>query len=417
MKKKILRFLGVAGLLLFTLRDGYAGDKAELNFAECVTLASGYSDLLRIQSRRKEQARERLAQSKGGLRPEVSYEYSGLLRDSAGGLYSKSGKDSRLSLSQPLYHGSRKKETVLFSDAEIKREEFQYEEFLRLLSADVARAFYSAVQFEKDIEDLEISLSLMRERLKELERRVRLGKSRESEVLALESQIATFEAQKEKSRGDRDKALETLSRLTGRDPARMILRDDTPLPEEAGLLEEYLKGIETRPDIRLYEQEIIAQGANVRIAYGERLPELNLGGSWYFTRNESLHSSDWDMVLSLDFPLFQGGILRSRVKEEVLLKKEIEENRSLILRDADAEIRKLHKALVSTLNQTRALKDAYEKSQKSYELQLRDYGLGLVNNLDLIQAMTTLSDTKRNLDKALIQTKMDKALLDIASVR
>ena len=78
------------------------------------------------------------------------------------------------------------------------------------------------------------------------------------------------------------------------------------------------------------------------------------------------------------------------------------------------EIRQLHKALSSSLAQAAALTDAYAKAANSYRIQVRDYRFGLVNNLDVIEAMTTMQDIKRSLDKAVIQVKTNKALLDIA---
>ena len=81
------------------------------------------------------------------------------------------------------------------------------------------------------------------------------------------------------------------------------------------------------------------------------------------------------------------------------------------------DIRKLYKALLSSISQAATLKDAYAKADKSYQLQLKDYRYGLVNNLDVLQSLTTLLDGKRSLDRALMQVKMNKALLDIAAMQ
>ena len=48
-------------------------------------------------------------------------------------------------------------------------------------------------------------------------------------------------------------------------------------------------------------------------------------------------------------------------------------------------------------------------------MQVRDYRYGLVNNLDVIQSISSLLDVKLNLDRSIIQVKVNKILLKIAT--
>ena len=50
-------------------------------------------------------------------------------------------------------------------------------------------------------------------------------------------------------------------------------------------------------------------------------------------------------------------------------------------------------------------------------MQLKDYRYGLVNNLDVLQSMSIMLDARRSLDKALVQAKINKTLLDIAAAK
>jgi len=47
-------------------------------------------------------------------------------------------------------------------------------------------------------------------------------------------------------------------------------------------------------------------------------------------------------------------------------------------------------------------------------MQLQDYHFGLVNNLEVTQAMTTALEVKRQYDRVQAQVKIYKALLDLA---
>ena len=70
-------------------------------------------------------------------------------------------------------------------------------------------------------------------------------------------------------------------------------------------------------------------------------------------------------------------------------------------------------ALESSRVQKKTLEQAYQKSKASYDLQLREYRLGLVNNLEVIQALNTLLDMKRSLDKTDVQMVLNAIQLKI----
>jgi len=139
--------------------------------------------------------------------------------------------------------------------------------------------------------------------------------------------------------------------------------------------------------------------------------------SWYNQRTGSFSPQDWDALFALSVPLFQGGAARGRVSEEASRLREAEDRVSNAELEAAAEIRRLYAALVSSLEQEAALKDAFDKAEKSYRLQRRDYNYGLVNNLEVLQSMLSLLEVKSSYDRARIEAKSDKALLDIAAMR
>lgn len=56
-----------------------------------------------------------------------------------------------------------------------------------------------------------------------------------------------------------------------------------------------------------------------------------------------------------------------------------------------------------------------EKAQNSYNETLRDYRLGLVNNLDVLSSLNLYLDSKRNSEKTKIQAMMNLKLLEAAA--
>jgi outer membrane protein len=404
-------------LILVSMVAGKAAaqdEKVVLNLRQCLDLAKDRSQELRAEQDRVTQSRERLKQARGLSFPSINLNYSTLFQDTAGGQNDGQDTNSGLSLIQPLYYGSRITDGVALSKADIAREEANYRTLLRGLNRNITGAFYTVVSFQKDIENLENTIGIMRSRYQELKERERLGKSRESELLAVESQIATLAGQQAQAEAARISAAESLARLLGVDSTKLILSDDAGPVENLPVLQTYIESVQNRSDIESARASSLIQEKTVGIAKSYRLPVVNLQGDWYLMRSGSLSDSKWDATILASVPLFQGGVLRGRIDEQLARKREIDEALSALIRDTVSEVKQLYQSVVFSMKQSQAYTDAFDKAEKSYKLQMKDYRFGLVNNLDVIQATLDMLSAKRSLDTTNIQVKSNRELLEIA---
>ena len=67
------------------------------------------------------------------------------------------------------------------------------------------------------------------------------------------------------------------------------------------------------------------------------------------------------------------------------------------------------------LEQLNALTEARNLNEANFKQQNREYRNGLVNNLEVLQALTAFEESKRNLDRAQYQTKIDYFKLETAT--
>lgn len=394
-----------------------AAPAAPLTLEQCLNVARDRNETLQVQSDRQKEAAQRLTQSRGGLLPNLAFRASKFYRDNNNGSVTGEGLDTRFEAVQPLFYGFRKAESVRFAKADELRQGYLYRSYVRQVYGDVAQVFYTIAGLESDARNVRDTIKLMQDRIKELDARVRLGKSRDSEVLTVESQLAALNAQQEQLEGSRRTALENLSLLTGIDPSSLSIIDDRAPVTAAEPVENVLAAGRNRSDVLAAGQNVALEESLVRTAKGTLLPTANLDGSWYTSRSGSLSGADWDIYLLLDVPLYQGGILRSRVKEESLRLNETRQQEALLKRQVDTELRQLHHTLVASLAKAQSYRTAYEKAERSYRLQMQEYRLGLVNNLEVLQSMTALLDTKSSYDRSLLQVKFDQVMLDIATER
>jgi outer membrane protein TolC len=109
--------------------------------------------------------------------------------------------------------------------------------------------------------------------------------------------------------------------------------------------------------------------------------------------------------------------LQSRVSEAVSQQTQAELSLSQIRRQAEEEIRSAHQSVVYDRLQLDALEKATVAARKNYEAQRHDYRLGLVTNLDVLQALTAYQENQRALDRARFTEKTDYLMLQAAAMR
>jgi len=153
------------------------------------------------------------------------------------------------------------------------------------------------------------------------------------------------------------------------------------------------------------------------VARGAHLPSLDLNANRYLERAGSLENVDWDVQLALTVPLYAGGSVQSRVREAQSQSTQAELSVSQVQRQAEQEIRSLHQSVVLDRSQLAALEMATDAARKNYQAQQRDYRLGLVTNLDVLQALTVFQENQRALDRARYTAKLNYLRLQAAAVR
>ncbi len=325
-------------------------------------------------------------------------------------------RNSRLTATQPLFRGFREFATVRQTQALMGAQGEDYRGARTQLFKDVAQNFYDVLALEQDLANLDGQIRQHQQREKELEDRVRIGRSRVGEVLTVQATVGTLRAQVESRRAELGAAREAFAFLSGL-PVATPLRDTETVPENPGTLDEHLVRLELRPDVKAARQRLTAAQENIAVARGAHLPSLDLVANRYLERTGSLSNVEWDVQLALTLPLYAGGGTQSRVREAASQGTQAELNASQVRRQAEQEIRSLHQGALIDRAQLDALEKATDATRKNYEAQQRDYRLGLVTNLDVLQALTAFQENQRALDRARYAAKLNHLRLQAASAR
>ncbi len=414
-----MKFLSplLLGVVLLSQSQVWAGEALTLN--DCFKAALKRSEVLASQQELVVQAEEHYSQAWGSILPSFNGYYSYFKQDTTGqDSTSSSPTQTTLKITgdQPLFRGFREYAAIDQTKKLITAQKEARNWAGMQLYMDTTRGFYTLLAAQKDLRIVDEEIGLYQTRIQDLQDRVDIGRSRITEVLTVKSAKAILKAQREQVLGQIKTAKEVFAFLTGLD--KNITLDDTEdVPSQTDTLDRYLARLESRPDVIAARRNVEAAKSNISVASGAHLPSADLQGDYYFQGSGLTPNPSWDAQIVVTLPIFQGGIISSNVKIAESQERQYEQGLSSVLRIAAEDIGTYYGDLESDLAQVAALQDAYNAAEKNYKANLADYNLGLVINLDVLQALTSYKDTERSLEKARFTAKIDFNLLEAGAAK
>ncbi len=389
--------------------------QAAMTLEQVYQAAIKKTESIAIEKSRLTQTEERVTQSSGSAFPNLSAQ-SNYLHQSGTNRATRRSLDrdqsyGRLTLIQPLYTGGRHTARLESSRAELKAQTQAVKQVSHDLYARVARTFFDVRISEEEVRNLETSIRLTEERVSELNRRARIGRSRPGEVLSAQSQLGVLRAQLQAAQASLQGARDQFAFVTGLERSADLSEADLT-PARPQPLEENLKLISQNPDILRLQALRDAAQSEVREAKAGHYPTLDLTANSYLFRTGTDQDVDWDVGLNLKIPIYQGSVVQAQVRESKERETEVELLLRQRQRELESQMRQSHNALMGALEQTNSLKSALALAEKNYREQTRDYRFGLVTNLDVLQALNTLQEAKRTLDRTRLQAQLHRAELD-----
>ena len=394
----------VIGLILFLMSvpplsaaEPEASSPA-LTLQECYALSLRRSEELAIQAELIKATEGRFLQALGQALPHASFVASEKRQDGSGGsaFTLKEVPERKFTVSQPLFSGFKEFAAIAGSRDERRQRAAERTRAEGLLLVDVSDAFYRLRQQQEDLKVLEAVRQTLADRLQELKQRETIGRTRPSEVASAEAQLRRLEAEIELIAGRIHTSRHLLEFLTGLPAVDPLADALEPLPsmepEPA-----YLAKVANRPDVRAAESAWKVTQHEITIAKSELLPSVDLEGNYYTKRVGSASGVDWDLVFKVDVPMFQGGQAVGKVKEVSSQSRQAHLRFEATSREALRDIQDLYVQTDAALSRYLQLKRAEEAAEDSYRLHVEDYRLNLVSNLDVLQALQTLQDARRDL--------------------
>jgi outer membrane protein len=393
-----------------------------MNVDGCFREALVKNEQTPIQEENAIQAEETVKQGWGSIFPTVNYSQQWYWMQAPNATGPNSGNTStyqptgKFTASQPVFQGFREWEGLARAKSLFRQQKATTENVNRVLYQNVVAGYYNVLYLERDIANLAEEVKYLTDRIKELERFQKIGRSQLSDVLTAKTNLATLLVTEETDRITLKKAREAFALLTGLDK-------DVSLEDDAGnfnptimKMEFYVDRRLDRPDVRAAREGLKAADQEINVAKANHLPSVALVYDRFTERPANLQGSNWDASIQLTMPIFAGGVTQSQVRQAYSVSHQAQLTMSFTDRSAVEEIRSFYEAVLSGLKQNRLTTENIDMAEQTFKEEERTYRLGLVTNLDVLTALTAFIEAKRVFDKNRFQLKSDYlSLLSSAS--
>lgn len=315
---------------------------------------------------------------------------------------------------QPIFSGFR--EFLAFRSAKELGEagRLRLERAKQLLYQDVARAYLDVLAAREEIRIRGALLGITDERLKDLDQRLKVGRSRKSELLAAAAQHAQAVADQEQSRAAERRAQFQLRFLTGLEEVGALV--ELSSAPASSVLEGALARSRVRPDVEARRLEASAAERNIKVVSRRRWPEIGLDANYYLKRPPSFTDQvKWDVLITGTLPLYGGGETTALVRQQEARKRSARAAFEQAARMAELETRTAYEDLAASADVVAALEKAAAAAEANAKAQSEDYRLGQVTNLDVLGGLNSLQQARLLSSRARLDAWWARTRLEVAA--
>ena len=392
-----------------------------LTLEDCFKLALVVSDTVAIQREAIARANAAMFIAASEALPEIDYVMTrerqnnpGLVATS-GSIIDSDSQQRQFTISQPIFQGFKAVGAISGAGSFKQQQKDTWIRTKELLYQDVAAAFYGVLRYQKEISITREIRELLEQRIKELEEREKIGRSRTSEVATARTNLDSLDASLAGLKGSLATFQFLLEYLIGMEIENRKLEDkDNQNPSTLNLTD-YLGKASSRSDVQAAEQAVKTAWRGILVAQSGFWPAANLNYTKFTHQEGPFADVNWDLLLTMTVPLFSGTQTIGQVKDAVGVLKQQKFSFSLAKRQAVLEIKQSYDGWRFSREEYLAFKKAVEAATESYKLQTEEYRRSLVSNLDVLAALQSLNNTRTSENQAFYQMKLDEARLKVAT--
>lgn len=299
---------------------------------------------------------------------------------------------------QPLYESTffsrRKAAGNLISQASFTLDRTAKEILFR-----VAGAYYNVLKAQSLVEVARQTLDLANEELRVAKARFAVGEETKTAVLRAEVDVTRAERDLTQATNNLTLQLAVLGNLISREPTFEVA---SPAPVEAAAqaLHAYQGlALDNRDDLKVQLENLQLTKYDRDVVREELYPGAQATFTYSRVTPQTLIQLDnfWNLVVSLDVPLFEGGLTYvnlseagKNIRQAELRVDDLKKQIAIEVEDAYLQVRTLSSTLATLEKQA-------ELAAENYDIVFKQFQVGVATSLDVTDALTALKTARTDL--------------------
>ena len=363
-------------------------------------------------------SQEKLPQGLAGLLPQASVSASTQYNDRdlrfrnpavAGSQAQYNSNTASLSVTQPLY---RKQNLVAYDQGktQVALADVQFASVAQDLILRVSQAYFDVLLASANLSFTRAQKTAIAQQLEQAKRNFEVGNATITDTHEAQARYDLVTAQEIAAQADVEVKNRTLEQLIGR-PAPALAgpaRNFSPIPPTPNTMEAWVERARTNGlAVRIAQETLNFQSQDVIRNRGAHYPTVDAyasltdsgqgsgvqGGSGTDTNSKIIG-------LQLAIPLYQGGIVNSRVRESLANEDKARQELEFARRSAELAARQGYLGVTSNIAQVRALEAAVVSNQSSLDSTILGQQVGVRTQVDVLNAQQLLFSARRDLAQA-----------------
>lgn len=345
------------------------------------------------------------------------------------GVFSPDIGDIGLVLKIPLFSGGKIINSIKASELNESAFIYRLSRSKQELIFNVTSIYYTILGREKQLESLLFSLDVLKNDRKRINALIEVQKAARVDLLRMDVRLAKVEQAKVKVVNEINLAWRILYNLMGIrtkcdnvcPKLKALLTPVPPIPDPANAFESALKN---RPDLLAKQAQVQAQSYRVNAARGERLPQIQIEGSYgyRFASNASSQPDNTDTAedrgvigLNLEIPVFDGGRITSQINRDNHKYLAIKEELNGLSLQIQKEVESAMFSMQSALQRVNTQETAITQAKEALRIEQEKYALGKGTILDVLDAQNALLEIETEYYQALAEYHISIAQFRLAT--
>ncbi|MFN4226724.1 MAG: TolC family protein [Candidatus Ratteibacteria bacterium] len=324
-------------------------------------------------------------------------------------------------LKQPLFTGKKIEKAYQIAKESYEKSEIDYEKELSDLILAVKKGYFNILKAKRFVETSKKYKENLEKHLIDAKKLFEQGIVTKLDILKTEVALKNVETKIIESENYLKLAKANLNFILNRSPDyEFEVEDILEIKEED--IKDYRWWIETglkeRKEIKSFQKLISIYQKNIEIEKSNLYPQIYFFFNYNIERGTQASFGKWDTNwntgILLSYDIWNWGQTKDKIKKTEKEKEEIENQYKLLKNSIEIEIKNAYLNFIASKDKIEESKKQIEVAEENLRVAEILYREGLSTTLDVIDAITSLTEAKNNFHNALYEYKIAYAELEKA---